>query len=349
MDQEIASAINRALFHQKAPAHIRIMNAKRNAKGVITAITHPNATAEIALQYCDIIITAARTVDKGVLDVEGNESWERPKINTVPLIWYMGKGMEGLQKIPEEFEVENEGIVICTQVRWMANRHNSRERRQNGEIAASSVVFVVKGCKVAQTLLKKGIKAAGVWYQVETYMNEGHDSRCELCWGWGHIENKCSSKPKSGYCSGHHRTSDHKCNVVGCTAKQGSLCGHMLEKCPNCKGNHIAFSSRFVKKREATEVARQSGKIGPSGQAPKSAALDMATGSNRVVLGYRPQRVAEGGGDDEEERAYVEEEEEEAAGEAREVMMAETETETATRTATHTKTEIGMGALATDD
>jgi hypothetical protein len=49
MDQEIGLAINRALFHQKAPAHIRIMNAQRNAKGVITAITHPNATAEMAL------------------------------------------------------------------------------------------------------------------------------------------------------------------------------------------------------------------------------------------------------------------------------------------------------------
>jgi hypothetical protein len=121
MDQEIASAINRARFHQKAPAHIRIMNAKRNAKGAITAITHPNATAEIALQYCDIITTAARTVDKGVVDVEENESWERLKIHAVPLIRYMGKGTEGQQKIREEFKAENEGIVIPTQVRWLAN------------------------------------------------------------------------------------------------------------------------------------------------------------------------------------------------------------------------------------
>jgi hypothetical protein len=31
MDLDVTSVINRALFHQKAPAHIRIMNAKRNA------------------------------------------------------------------------------------------------------------------------------------------------------------------------------------------------------------------------------------------------------------------------------------------------------------------------------
>ena len=78
MDQEIASAINRAHFHQKAPAHIRIMNAKSNAKGANTAITHTNATAEMGRQYRDIIITAARTVYKGVVDVEENESLERP-------------------------------------------------------------------------------------------------------------------------------------------------------------------------------------------------------------------------------------------------------------------------------
>jgi len=51
MVQEIASAINRALFHQQAPAHNRIMNARRNAKGAITAITHQNPTAEMAKWY----------------------------------------------------------------------------------------------------------------------------------------------------------------------------------------------------------------------------------------------------------------------------------------------------------
>jgi len=189
MDQEIASPINRALFHQKAPAHIRIMKAKRNANGTITAITHPNTTAEMALQYCDIIITTASAV-------EANESWERLKIHTVPLVWYMRKVTEDLQKMRDQFEGENEGIVIPAQVRWLANPHTIGERRQNGEIAASSAVFVIKRSRVALSLVKTGIKEVGVWYRVETYMNEGPDSRCELCCGWGHIKNKCGSKPK---------------------------------------------------------------------------------------------------------------------------------------------------------
>jgi hypothetical protein len=344
MDQEIASAINRALFHQQAPAHRRIMNARRNAKGAITAITHQNATAEMAMRYRDIIITAARTVDTGVVDVEENETWERLKIDAIPLVRYMGKGTEGLQKMQEEFEAENEGVAIPTQVRWLANPHTIRERRQNGEITASSVVFVVKGSKVAQNVMKKGIKAAGVWHRVEAFTSAGPDSRCELCCGWGHIENKCDNKPKCGYCSGNHRTSDHKCNVEGCTAKQGSLCGHTLEKCPNCKGNHIAFSSRCAKNSEAARAARQRRKTGTAGRAPKSQSTHTATGTKRVVLGHRPRGVA-AAGCRKTEREMADAEEEEGTAEARDVMI--TEAEIASMTPTATETEAG--AMATND
>jgi len=187
LDQQIASAINRALFHQPARAHIKIMNASRNAKGAITAIMHQNATAEMALGYCDIIITAARTVDREVVDDEENETWERLKIHAVPLMRYMGKGTDCLQKMREEFEAEKEGIAIPTQARWLSIHCTIRDRKQKGEIAASSVVFVVKGGKVAHGLIKNGIKDAGVWYRVMAFTNVGPDSGCELCCRWGHI------------------------------------------------------------------------------------------------------------------------------------------------------------------
>jgi hypothetical protein len=62
------------------------MNTNRNAKGAIAAIMYQNLTAEIAQRSCGIIITAARTVDKGVVDVEDNESWEWLKIHALPLV-----------------------------------------------------------------------------------------------------------------------------------------------------------------------------------------------------------------------------------------------------------------------
>jgi hypothetical protein len=268
------------------------------------------------------------------------------KIHAVPLVRYMGKGTEGLRKMREEFDAENEGIAIPTQVRWLANPCTIRERRQNGEIAASSVVVVVNGSTMAQSLIKKGIKAVGVWYRVEAFTNAGPDSRCDLCCRWGQIDTKCGNKPKCGYCSGNHRTSNHKCNVVVCLAKQGSLCGHRLEKCPNCKGNHIAFSSRCAKKSEAAKAAQQIRKTGPAGQAPMREATLTEMGANRVVLGRRPRGgAAADGGSEEEEMADVQEEE--AAGEARDVVMSGTET--ATTAATETETETEVGALATND
>jgi len=99
MDHDIVSASNRALFHQQAPAHIKIVNARRNAQGAIIAITHQIATPEMALQYHNRIITAVRMVNTGVVDVEENESWDGIKIHAVHLVWYMGKDTDGLQML----------------------------------------------------------------------------------------------------------------------------------------------------------------------------------------------------------------------------------------------------------
>jgi hypothetical protein len=141
----------------------------------------------------------------------------------------MGKRTKDLHKMQDEFEVENKSRVIPTQVRRLVNICTIRERRQNREIAAPLVVFVIKLTRLAHSLTNKGIKAAGVWYRVEAFTNAGPDSRCELCCRCGHIDNKFGNKPKCGYCSGNHHRSDQKCNIVGCMAKQQSLCGHKLE------------------------------------------------------------------------------------------------------------------------
>jgi len=208
---------------------------------------------------------------------------------------------------------------------------------------------------VARKLVKEGICAAGVWYLVEPFMDIGPDSMCEHCCGWGHIESKCSSKPVCGCCSGPHRTRDHTCNVVGCTAKQGSLCGHTQEKCPNCKGRHIAFSSRCAKKVEDTREAWGRRRKEPAGQTMQT--MGPTTGANRIVLGLRT-RVPEGGkrsGSDEEMADA-----QEGGREADDVTMADSTSPTAiamvgstaagTATAAVTSIEVGneTGAAATN-
>jgi hypothetical protein len=171
------------------------MNAKTNAKGAFIAITHPNVTVKIDLWFRNIIITGTRTVNRGVMDVQEHETCERIKIHAVPLVRYMGKGTTGLQQMRVQFEVENQGIAIPTQVRWLARPRTMRERRKTSEIAVSSVVFVTMRSRLVQSLIKKVIKAVGLWYHVEAFTNEGADSRCELCSGWGHIETSGATSP----------------------------------------------------------------------------------------------------------------------------------------------------------
>jgi len=112
---------------------------------------------------------------------------------------------------------------------------------------------------MAENVLKGGLRAAGEKYDVEKFMNAGPDSFCGVCSRWGHVEAKCGSlkMPACMLCVGRHLTNDHKCNVVGCKANAGQNCTHNVDKCVNCKGNHIAKANCCVKKQEAITTARE--------------------------------------------------------------------------------------------
>jgi hypothetical protein len=179
------------------------MKTRRNAKATITAMTQQNASAEMALLYRDMIIKAARSVDMGIIDVEGNESWERLNIPTVPAVRYLGNSNEGLPKMREDIQSEIEGVAIADQVRWLLNSRIIRDREQREDINASSVVFIVRGKKVAQRLVNNGVIAAAARDKVEPDTTAGPDSLGELCCGWGHIESKCShQQTRRGYSTG---------------------------------------------------------------------------------------------------------------------------------------------------
>jgi hypothetical protein len=71
--------------------------------------------------------------------------------------------------------------VIATYVWWMVNTCTIVERGDMAEIAMLSVVLVVPGRNVVQTLVMKGIKVTGVRYRVETYTNTRAGSWHALC------------------------------------------------------------------------------------------------------------------------------------------------------------------------
>ena len=207
------------------------------------------------------MIKAARRVDTGIVDIETSKLWQRVKMDGVNFDWYLGKKTGGgLEKLRQELQVENEGVVLPRAISWIGGPKAVQKEKGEGE-KASTVMFAVKGSKMAEKVLKEGLRAAGVKYNVGKFMTAGLDSFCGVCSRWGHVDAKCGAlrMPAGILCAGKHLTKDHKCNVVGCKVNAAQNCTHNVDKCVNCKGNHIAKANCCVKKQEAIKTAREEG------------------------------------------------------------------------------------------
>jgi hypothetical protein len=121
------------------------------------------------------------------------------------------------------------------------------------------VAFVVKSQKVAARIIKEGIRAGGIKYRVERYIETGPDTLCRICARWGHADHLCTTttQPRCVFCAGGHATEEHKCLFAGCEAVKGSNCKHTKEKCVNCKGAHIASSYKCEHKKAAFGKAKE--------------------------------------------------------------------------------------------
>jgi len=258
-DLDILSEVNRALFEAKVLHFVRIQEVMKNTQRCLSTITTPGATAEMLIWYREIVIKVARQVDAGIVDIETNELWERVKMHDVNFDRYLGKKTGGgLEMLRQELQAENEGMVLPLAINWIGGPKDVQKKKAEGK-KASSVVSALKGRKMTEKVLKGGLRAAGIKYDVEKFVNAGPDSLCGVCSRWGHVAAKCGSlkMPACMLCAGRHLTKDHKCIVVGCKANAGQNCTHNVDKCVNCKGNHIAKANVCVKKQEAIKTARE--------------------------------------------------------------------------------------------
>jgi hypothetical protein len=174
-------------------------------------------------KYKDTIIMAARTIDKGIIGLGENKTWERMKIHGVPFKRYMGKGTNGLDKLREEIQAENAGMVIPTAARWLGRVPQLKEKWAKGDIMVTSVVFVIRGQDESMRLLKDGVRICGFRYRVKKYQEERPDTQCSNCAKWGHVDSHCSMPEtvRCNLCAEKHRTDQHKCPVIGCTRGMG--------------------------------------------------------------------------------------------------------------------------------
>jgi len=211
------------------------------------------------IRYRESVIKAASKVDTGIVDIEKKGLWERVEIHKVNFDTYLGKKTGGgLEKLRQLLQAENERVVLPIAINSIGGPKDVQKEMRDGK-KASLVVFAVKGSTMAETILKGGLRAAGVKYNVERFITAGPDSFCGLCSRWGHVGAKCGAlkMPASMLCVGQHLPKDHTCNIVGCKANAGQSCTQNVDKCVNCNGGHIAKANVWVKKQEAIKNEKQ--------------------------------------------------------------------------------------------
>ena len=110
---------------------------------------------------------------------------------------------------------------------------------------------------MADKVIRHGVQAVGHHYQVEAFIEVRSDSICGACSGWGHGKYNCASTTalQCALYTGEHRTMDHRCTVNECKVPRGSVCIHLIARCPNCKGPHGTRSDQCHKKKEAQQKA----------------------------------------------------------------------------------------------
>ena len=96
---------------------------------------------------------------------------------------YLGKNMGGgLENMRQESQAENEGVLLPLAINWIGGPKDVQKKKAEGK-KASTVVYAVKGSKMAGKVWKGGLRAAGVKYDVEKFMNAGPDSFVECTAG----------------------------------------------------------------------------------------------------------------------------------------------------------------------
>lgn len=129
-EEDIMLALNEALQKAGEPISIRFSRVSYSQSGAISALLTEKGDATELLKICtNILIRAAKTIDRVVIGVEALEHWQRLKVHGMPLGRYLGEGkMELLKR-----EVESStGIKLKTVPRWLIHESRLRERLESG-------------------------------------------------------------------------------------------------------------------------------------------------------------------------------------------------------------------------
>ena len=118
-------------------------------------ITPPSALQDL-LKHRDMVLRAARVADSSITDVVPQQKWKWIRIHNISLTQYMRKKRDGgLAKLWEELEVENSGVHIPAEIRWLGGA-KVWARFQEKKDGSSSGVAAVLGEATSGRLCRGG-------------------------------------------------------------------------------------------------------------------------------------------------------------------------------------------------
>ena len=168
--------------------------------------------------------------------------------------------------------------------RWLINETRLEERLESGTGRGSAIVITVGSSIEASKLCSKGLRFGGALKVVEKYWEAGPGSVCMSCAGVGHdCLGECGDRiVQCVICAGAHKAEDHRCGVIGCTAKMGKICTHVTPKCANCGGNHQATAFKCPARLKAQAEAWKD-KVQKSQAKDKQLATDAAPDEEPII------------------------------------------------------------------
>lgn len=215
-EEDIMLALNEALQKAGKPISIRFNRVSYSQSGAISALlTEKGDATELLKTRTNILIRAAKTIDRAIIGIEALEHWQRLKVHGMPLGRYLGEGKMELLKREVESSI---GIRLKTVPQWLIHESRLRERLESGSNRGSAIVITVANHSEASYLCAKSLRFGGGLKVVEKFWEAGPGSVCPICCGIGHdrLGNYRQRPPQCTLCAGPYKLDEHRCRVSGC-------------------------------------------------------------------------------------------------------------------------------------
>ena len=135
--------------------------------------------------------------------------------------------------IIEEIKTFNKGLTPIGTPYWLTSALN-RKNQLAGSVAVS---FPTE--EQANRAIKNRLYIAGISVLVRKHVSTASTTQCTKCGSFGHLHSLCKKTlSKCLLCGDDHATEQHYCPVC---KKKGKKCLHLVPKCINCQGSHLAI------------------------------------------------------------------------------------------------------------